>query len=217
MQHEAWHSRWREGRIGFHEGGVNAFLRTLWPLLECQRGERVLVPLCGAAVDLRWLVARGHPVLGVELSRIAVQRVFDEAKMEPRVHRCDAFEIFGFGELEVWRGDFFDLVPRHTLRPRAFYDRASLVALSPDVRGRYATHLRSLLAPNARGLLVSLEYDAGSMQGPPFSVGEDEVRDLFGGSFDIELAAREDPLPEALRGARNLVESAYCLRPRVSA
>ena len=61
----------------------------------------------------------------------------------------------------------------------ALYDRAALVALPPELRPRYAQHTRSLLSPHAPVVMVSFEYDQETFQGPPFSVREAEVREIY--------------------------------------
>ena len=79
MEPEFWQQRWHEGRIGFHQDRVDAAAasntghRSALP-----QGSRVFVPLAGKSLDMPWLAAQGHRVLGVELSRIAVEQFFDE-------------------------------------------------------------------------------------------------------------------------------------------
>ena len=69
---EDWLGRWDQGRIGWHEAAGNEGLKSHWP--ELPDGSSVLVPLCGKAPDLLWLAKRGHVVVGVELSDIAVAK-----------------------------------------------------------------------------------------------------------------------------------------------
>src|SRR3546814_12861307 len=54
-----------------------------WPSLGLATGSRVFVPLCGKSLDMAWLAARGHRVLGVELSPLAVGQFFDENGLAP--------------------------------------------------------------------------------------------------------------------------------------
>ena len=48
MDIDFWARRWKEGRIGFHEGRTNTFLARHVDLLGAAP-RRVLVPLCGKA------------------------------------------------------------------------------------------------------------------------------------------------------------------------
>ena len=52
--------------------------RLLPPL---QTAQRVFVPLCGKTMDLTWLAVGGHRVFGVEVSQLAVEQYFSEAKL----------------------------------------------------------------------------------------------------------------------------------------
>ena len=62
-----WLERWRDGRIAFHRDAVHPALERYWPDLQNQ-GSKILVPLCGKSLDMRWLAGQGHPVLGIELA-----------------------------------------------------------------------------------------------------------------------------------------------------
>lgn len=184
MEAEHWHARWREGRIGFHEGRVNARLQQHWPALGVARDAAVLVPLCGKALDLTWLASRGHAVLGVELSAIAVEDFFREQELVAERARLDAYEVWRSGPLTILCGDFFALDRARAEAAAggplaAWWDRAALIALPPAKRLLYAEQIARLTAPSARGLLVGFEYPQAEKEGPPFAVAESEVRALF--------------------------------------
>ena len=71
MDEAFWQERWRTQQIGFHEGKPNELLAA--HVDRFGRGTRVLVPLAGKAIDLRWLAERGHNVVGVELGAEAIE------------------------------------------------------------------------------------------------------------------------------------------------
>ncbi|MEI8259088.1 MAG: thiopurine S-methyltransferase [Deltaproteobacteria bacterium] len=174
MNHDFWESRWREGRIGFHEGAPNAFLNERVALLGAAR--RVLVPLCGKSEDLAFLAAHGHAVVGVELVEDAVRAFFAERGLTPTVTTRGALTEYAHGPITLLAGDFF-ATTRELLGPvDALYDRAALIALPEAMRVRYVAHLRALLPSGADGLVVTIEYPQEAMAGPPFSVPEAEVR-----------------------------------------
>ncbi len=71
-------------------------------------------------------------------------------------------------------------------------------------------------------LLMTVDYPQQAMAGPPFSVPESEVRDIYGAEFSIQTLARRDILDEEprfrSRGLRTLTEQVYQLeRPARSA
>ncbi len=94
----------------------------------------------------------------------------------------------------------------------ALYDRAALIALPVPMRERYAAHLQKIL-PNGTGLLITLDYNQDEMPGPPFSVGDDEVRRLLGGAWQLEVLQEEDMLGESWKflqaGVTRLDERVY--------
>src|SRR5205814_4503428 len=72
MNNDFWLKGWSENRIGFHKAGVNPLLERFLPDVANVPG-RTLVPLCGKSVDLAWLVANGHQVVGVDISEMAAR------------------------------------------------------------------------------------------------------------------------------------------------
>ena len=218
MDTQKWHQRWEDNRIAFHLTQVNAHLQAFWPALTLTPGGRVLVPLCGKSLDMLWLAGEGHRVLGVEISPIAVRDFFGDNELEAQRGEHGAFEIWRHGGVELWLGDFFDLAPDDVSDVTAVYDRASLIALPPPQRVRYAEHMMRLAPRGASILLVTLEYDPVEMSGPPFPVTEPEVAALYGRVYDIQCLHRYDALAESAhfrsQGLTWLREKIYRLAPR---
>ena len=174
---EFWHSKWASNKIGFHLDDVNPLLETFWSQLNPQREQSVLVPLCGKSEDLVWLAERHNDVTGVELSPIAVRAFFAEHFYTPLVTQINhAHELYQFDELSIYTGDFFT-APLESVD--LVYDRAAMVALPEDMRVEYVEHIKRLLKPGGRVLLVTLDYPQQELSGPPFSIPEQEVRRLF--------------------------------------
>lgn len=184
MEPEFWLGRWREGRIGFHEGRPNAFLER--HAAHLGPPGCVLVPLCGKAEDLAWLAARGHEVIGVELAEDAARAFFAEHGLVPTEARAGAFLRLAAGGVAILVGDVFALAASDVTGVTAFYDRAALIALMPPQRARYVALLRKLI-PGSPGLLVTIEYDGKLMDPPPHPVPEPEVRKLYQGVRVAEI------------------------------
>ncbi|MFZ2288192.1 MAG: thiopurine S-methyltransferase [Halopseudomonas yangmingensis] len=195
MQADFWHERWEKGEIGFHKSSINPLLTRWWPTLAGHAGEAVLVPLCGKTLDMCWLQQQGHPVVGVELSRSALQAFADEQGLCLEWQREGERECLSGAGLRLLCGDFFALQAADVGEIRLCYDRAALIALPPVMRARYAAHLRGLLAPGWKLLLISLDYDQQERAGPPFSVPEKEIRQLFAGCR-IELLQDDDVIDQ---------------------
>lgn len=217
MEAEFWQARWQRGEIGWHEDEINAHLVDHWSAMGLAAGDRVFVPLCGKTLDMLWLAGQGHRVLGVELSRIAVESFFTDNGLEPVVDEMPPFARYRHDEIELLCGDFFALRQAHLDDTCAVYDRASLIAFPPQSRPRYAEHLGQLLDRGTKMLLVTLEYDEREMSGPPFSVSRDEVEALFAARFRIEPRCSMDVWAEnprfQRRGLSRLHENVYLLEP----
>jgi thiopurine S-methyltransferase len=188
--HEEWLARWREGRIGFHEGRPNALLEHHHAHLAGAR--RVLVPLCGKSEDLAFLAAHGHEVIGAELAEQAVAAFFAEHALTPTITPIGPLVAYRASVITIFVGDIFAVTPDICGPIDGFYDRGAVVALPDDVRPRYAAHLHRLLSPAARGIVIAVEYDQALMTGPPFSVPDRELRTLYPGAA-VDLLA-EQPL-----------------------
>ena len=187
MEADFWHCRWRNNEIGFHQGEFNRHLLKHWPALDVQRGARVLVPLCGKSRDLIWLAERGHAVVGCEINELAVEKFFTEAGLTPRCAIDGPERRWSAHSIEILLGDFFSLSRELIGEFGAVYDRASLIAFPESMRPAYVQALTQLIAPGTSILLITLEYPQHEMDGPPFSVTEPEVRDLFSGVAEVEL------------------------------
>jgi thiopurine S-methyltransferase len=194
MDQAFWNQRWADGRTGWHQQEVDRLLQKHWPALGIPADAPVLVPLCGKSLDLAWLASRGHPVRGVELSRLACSEFFADHRQRPTVEPVGPFEVFRSEHIELLCGDIFDLPDGALSDIAAVYDRAALIALPADLRRRYADELYRRLRPGCRGLLITLEYPPQQRSGPPFSVAEAEVRSLFEPEWQVELAERRDIL-----------------------
>ena len=191
-----WQQRWHDNRIGFHQDRVTPQLRQYWPTLALPAGSHVFVPLAGKSLDMAWLAARGHRVLGVELSQIAVDQFFAEHSLTPTRHASRYGAHHVAGNIELIRGDAFALDADVLSDCAGVFDRAALIALPPDMRRRYASELYSRLPTGCCGLMIALEYPQHEKAGPPFSVDEDEVDGLYANDWQIELLERRDSLAE---------------------
>lgn len=194
MHPDFWHQRWQQNQIGFHQDAPTPLLQKHWPALGVPVGARVFVPLCGKSLDMAWLAAQGHRVLGVELSRLAVEQFFAEHGLQPAVEDSRYGTHFRAGDIEILCGDAFGLDADLLADCAGVFDRAALIALPPALRQRYVNELQARLPAGCRGLLITLEYPQDERDGPPFSVTEQEVRGMYGGTWSVDLRERR-PIP----------------------
>ncbi|MEW6313064.1 MAG: thiopurine S-methyltransferase [Pseudomonadota bacterium] len=219
MEKDFWLERWQRGETGFHQDKVNPYLRQYWPTLNLAPDTLVFVPLCGKSRDMLWLREQGHAVLGVELSPLAVEAFFAENELVPQHSRSHAFDCCEADGFRLLCGDFFDLDKTDLAGVGAVYDRASLVALPPELRRRYVERLLALLPAGTPILLVTFDYPQHEMAGPPFAVTPAEVDALFGNRAAVKLLAQESVLEQNARfrerGLSHLRENIFLLTTRV--
>lgn len=194
MPKNYWLERWEREETGFHQDRINPYLRQYWPELNLFNAGEVFVPMCGKSRDMLWLRKQGHSVLGVELSAIAVQAFFQENGHAPHQVTGEKFDCWEANGIRILCGDFFDLNKDDLAKASAVYDRASLVALPPEMREPYVRHLLSILPPTTKIMLITFDYPQSEMCGPPFAVSTDEVRMLYQEQAEIHLLAQLDVL-----------------------
>ena len=101
---------------------------------------------------------------------MAVEAFFRENELSPITRQENSFQLWEAGAIRLLCGDYFLLDTSQLIDIAGVYDRASLIALPPDMRKDYVRHMLDILPPTARMLLMTLEYAEGAMDGPPFSV-----------------------------------------------
>lgn len=166
--------------------------------------KRVFVPLCGKAVDMAYLASLVSPstqtgvrVVGLEGVRVALEEFIEEhpaLKIEAMQDATADVERFEGENITLWKADYFDLDDDGNSNSDlsaflhgsfgAIYDRASIVAIIPSLRRTYVRILDKLLVVGGTILLVGLERKSSTSpeatrKGPPFSIPESTLRDLF--------------------------------------
>lgn len=210
MDRDFWLEKWNSNEIAFHQSEVNRMLVGHFGALSLPGGTRVFVPLCGKTLDIAWLLSKGYRVVGVELSEAAVQSLFAELDVKPDITRTGTLKRFSAPDIDIFVGDLFDLSQDVLGTVDAVYDRAALVALPADLRKRYASYIAELTNRSPH-LLICFEYDQAAMQGPPFSIGEEELVRLYAQHYDLTSLASAD-VPGGLKGMCPAVETAWLLR-----
>lgn len=197
---------------------VHPQLIQLWPQLIYTSNPRVLVPLCGKNIDMRWMAEQGSYVIGVEVSRKALQEFMNEQPQEFRKETSYEFTVYKSDSFELWQGDFFDLPIGKVSDIDLIYDKASIVALPPDMRKNYAQKLLELCNPETQILLQTFEYEQEEMNGPPFSIKQKEIDDLFGDRFKFTLVHEQSKFDEVSKFQQRgllsyFIEKIYHMKP----
>jgi len=216
MEKEFWHKRWGNNEIGFHQADINPYLKQCWSQLALSKG-RVLVPCCGKSQDMMWLVEQDFQVFGVEISAMAVEAFFNENALKALIQERGEFSSWENNNIQLLCGDFFALTAADVNDVVAVYDRASMIAMPAEMRQRYCMHLKTILPPTASIFLVTMEYPQEDMDGPPFSVSDEELRQHYESQFTVrhvenrDIIDRESYFKE--KGLNSLVENVYLITP----
>lgn len=215
MQSEFWHNCWQQQRIGFHQDEIHPLLPVVFSQLNWEPSKVIFAPLCGKSLDLWWLAEQGK-VIGAELSELACQQFYQEQEQSFSVSAQGDFQRFNHPAVGIWQGDYFALKPEQLGEIGLIYDRAALIALPLQMRIDYVKQLKNLCPAPVSLLLLTLEYPQEEMSGPPFSVTELEVRQLFDFASSIELVAMRNltgrPFAQRQFNVSSLVEKAFWIR-----
>ncbi|XP_032390651.1 probable thiopurine S-methyltransferase isoform X2 [Etheostoma spectabile] len=217
-----WEERWQKDRIGFHQPHVHTMLENNIDKVLAGRAEvRFFFPLCGKAVDMKWLADMGHSVVGVEISEKAIKQFFEENNMtysEEPVPAIPGAKVFKSSErnISLYQCDLYNFSSSIEGQFGAIWDRGSLVAINPRDREKYAALVLSLMAKDCRYLLDTLLYNPELYNGPPFLVPDEQVNSLFGNSCDVELLLSLDALTDRQRdwGLDFLTENVHLITPK---
>ncbi|XP_067857748.1 probable thiopurine S-methyltransferase [Heptranchias perlo] len=222
---EDWMTRWEKKRIGFHEDEIHKLLKKhLDIILNGRKQIRIFFPLCGKSLDMKWLADQGHTVVGVEVSKMAIKEFFAEQNVsytQESVPGMPSAEVFKScdGQISLFNCDMFDF---SSLIPQKFdgiWDRGSLVAINPSDRQRYVKLMITLMAKGCHYLLDTFMYDQDKCVGPPFSVPELAIQDLYGQSCKIQLIESSDALTDRQRlwGLDSFIEKIHLITLKTDA
>jgi len=216
METDFWHERWKSGQIGFHQEQTNEYLLKHWEKLELAKGSLIFIPMAGKTKDILWLTEQGFQVIAIELSEKAVKAFFEENDLSFRTEQKDKFTIYHAQNIAFYCGNYFDLNTEIMQEVKAVFDRASLVAMPPAMRNLYKLKINEILPEFVKILLVTMEYPQQQMDGPPFSVLENEVNELFADNFNITLLETFDVLASnprfADKGLTQMLEKVYSMQ-----
>jgi len=188
MDANFWHKRWENNEIGFHQGEANVLMVDNFHALSLRKNSRVFVPLCGKTRDIAWLLSEGYRVVGVELSKLAVKQLFADLGVEPSVSTAGKLQHFKATNIDIYVGDIFNMSAKIIGTVDAIYDRAALMALPENSRGKYASHVNEI-TDTAPQLLICLDYEQTVMQGPPFSINKEELIRVYGDHYSLTKRA----------------------------
>ncbi|WP_263079421.1 thiopurine S-methyltransferase [Endozoicomonas sp. Mp262] len=209
MNTDFWLEKWKKNEIGFHKNETNPLLMKYFDRLSLTKGSCIFLPLCGKTLDIAWLLSMGYQVVGAELSKHAVDQLFDEAGIIPEIRPLKDITIYKGSNITIFLGNIFTLSQSLLGTVDAIYDRAALVALPESSRSQYTQHLIKI-SHGAPQLLITLEYDQRLLSGPPFSVSSDEITHHYHHRYHL-TPLESNTVPNGLKGQYDVQETIWLL------
>jgi thiopurine S-methyltransferase len=111
-----WHQRWEENNTFWHLSEANPGLAAHFHQLSVAKDGRIFLPLCGKTLDIPWLLSRGYRVAGAELSKIAIEQLFAELGVKPKISGMGKFDHYSAENLDIYVGDFLNCPKRRLVR-----------------------------------------------------------------------------------------------------
>lgn len=207
---EYWENRWITNQTGWHRSVYNDLMVKYWPRLGIPTDSKVLVPLCGKSLDMLWLAEKGHAIVGIEFTRVAVERFFSENNLEHTIVKHPSYIEFSSDLYTILNGNIL-AIPSDLIQAEAWYDRAAMIAINPDLREDYVSQIRQQTKVGAVGLLITYSYPQEEMEGPPFSLNNDDVFQLFQDGFRVECLETIELEDEKERGLSRINSSVFAL------
>ncbi|XP_077990922.1 putative thiopurine S-methyltransferase [Glandiceps talaboti] len=199
---DLWDERWRKGRTGFHLQNVHKLLISYLDVLtNGRKGIKIFFPLCGKTMDMKWLADQGYYVTGLEYSKLAIETFFEENCMEyskqcvDNIKDCVLYKSED-GFITIYQCDFFNISGALIGQFDAIWDRAAFVAIMTKERQKYRDVVVSLMKPDTRYLLGTVNYDTTVTTAPPYSISNEVVKELYGDRCNIETITEHDGLSE---------------------
>tara|TARA_R110002050_G_scaffold57423_5_gene129355 strand:- start:277012 stop:277653 length:642 start_codon:yes stop_codon:yes gene_type:complete len=191
MDTDFWRNKWANNEIAFHRSHANPLLVNNIKALGLAKGSVIFIPLCGKTLDIAWLLSNGYRIAGIELVETAIEQLFTELGVVPKISVINDIKHYRAENIDIYVGDIFKLTQDVLGSVDAVYDRAALVALPAEVRPLYTAHLIKITHASPQ-LLIAYHYDQHVVQGPPFSISNEEVKRHYQDHYNLTLIVSTD-------------------------
>lgn len=160
-----WNLRYNTGRTGWDMHQASPPLTNYINTLE-NKELRILIPGSGNAHEAAYLLDKGFKnVTLIDISEVVTHLVAERYKDQPVNVIC--------GDFFLHQGEY-DLILEQTF----------FCTLSPAFREKYIEKSYNLLVSGGKIAGVLFNKPLG-MQGPPFGLGDEEYKEIFGSKFTI--------------------------------
>lgn len=206
LNNTEWVHRWAVGNTGFHQSIHDKFLDENEAIMFGGKTKSLFLPLCGKTPDILWMYQKGHTVCGVEIAEQPIKELFEENKIEVEVHDIENVgKLYQSkdGRLKLYVADLFDMSPELCGQYDVIWDSRSFVAINLVDHQLYRDLLLSLMKKDGLYFLSTLEYDPAVWPGPPHTIPDKTVKEVYSGVCDIELLEEVERTGQGLNATQS--------------
>ena len=159
MSSADWAKMWTEGKTDFHSDKLcDFFIKHVAMLINDRQGIKIFVPLCGKAVEMKWLWENGHEIVGVECGEVALKQFFEEQKIEFSVDEIPSIEGKLYkskdNKIRPYCCDMYKFSSSVECGFDAVWDCGALNAINLDDQEKYIHIIKSIMGDNCINLTI---------------------------------------------------------------
>ncbi|XP_063397379.1 probable thiopurine S-methyltransferase [Mytilus trossulus] len=183
---DEWAKLWKDGKTDFHISDLcPMFTKHVDKLLNNRKKVKTFVPLCGKAVEMKWLWEKGHEVVGIECGEEALKEFFEENKIVYSIVEVPAVKGKLYksddGRIRLYCCDFYLFNSAIESEFGAIWDSGALNAINATDQEKYVAIIKSLMGNKCVNLTVI--DDATEWEIP---VNFDKMKTFFKDGFSVE-------------------------------
>ena len=169
-------------------------------LTNGKSGLDILVPMCGRSQILLTLAEKGHRVVGIEWSEVAVKRFFKENDLPYGTQSYhlggEQIPVYTANDkaITIYCGDLFSFKDDNLGGFDCIVDHGSIGCFDftkVNTRETYASLMNFFMKADGRILLSIFDYEHSEHPSVPFAVTEEEIVKLYKENFQVPELLRE--------------------------
>lgn len=210
-----WSDMWNQaGNPRWHQSDFDSNLQRITGL----KG-RVFLPLCGGTRDLMWFNKQPlvTEVIGTEACIQGIKQFEIEQGIKFEVKEVGEFKVYVFEKIQIFLGNHFSKELVTLFSDEKFdliFDRASLIAITKEMREEYKARMIKWLKPGGLYYLQTFNYDEKLRPNmPPRPFDKSTVESLYSDTFRIDelFSRRHADLQKGLQ-IETVIENFWLLK-----
>ncbi|XP_048776137.1 thiopurine S-methyltransferase-like [Ostrea edulis] len=184
-----WKECWNTPNVEFHNPDLNELFVKYNNRMLTRPGMRIFVPMCGKAVEMKWLLDHGYKVVGLEVAPVPCKAFFEENNIP--YHIKDIHDIHGEkyesldGNIVIYCCDFFHFSREICGDFEAIWDSGGLNSMDVEDRPVYVHRIRTLMGQGCVNMTEFVNFDP-SIVDIPWSMTTVDLQKCFGEGYSIE-------------------------------